>query len=41
VLAGAGTRFDPALVAQFRKLMCSDESGICTDPFDEVPVDIL
>jgi putative nucleotidyltransferase with HDIG domain len=41
VLAGAGTRFDPALVAQFRKLMCSDETGVCSDPFDEVPVDIL
>jgi putative nucleotidyltransferase with HDIG domain len=36
ILAGAGTRWDPKLVVQFHKLMCSD--GACSDPFAEDPV---
>jgi HD-GYP domain-containing protein (c-di-GMP phosphodiesterase class II) len=41
ILAGAGTRFDPGLVAQLHRLMCSEETGVCTDPFTEEPSDLL
>lgn len=39
ILRGAGNRFDPKLVAQFHKVMCSDETGVCSDHFGEPPSD--
>lgn len=43
ILAGAGTRFDAALVAQFHKLMCHEgqDGLVCADPFAEDPVEYL